>query len=329
MKAIGVWEYGGPERLEEIELPDPEPGEGEVRIRVHAATVNPTDTLLRAGVHAARLGDRKPPFVPGMDAAGVLDALGPGAVAPRVDRPGVDGPGVDGRLAVGQRVIALVVPVGPHGGAYAERIVVPAASVVPAPDGIDFAAASTLLMNALTARMTLDALALAPGDTVAVTGAAGTLGGYVIQLAKADGLRVVADAKPADEALIRELGADHVVARGDGVTDRIRELAPDGVPGLVDAAVLDAAVFPAIADGGGLATIRGWRGPGERDIRVHPVLVSERATDTDALDRLRRQAEDGALTLRVADVLPAARAGEAHRRLAEGGVRGRLVLDFS
>lgn len=314
MKAIGVWEYGGPERLEEIELPDPEPGEGEVRIRVHAATVNPTDTLLRAGAHAARLGDRKPPFVPGMDAAGVLDAVGPG---------------VDGRLAVGQRVIALVVPMGPHGGAYAERIVVPAASVVLAPSGADLPAASTLLMNALTARMTLDALALAPGDTVAVTGAAGTLGGYVIQLAKADGLRVVADAKPADEALVRELGADHVVARGDGVTDRVRELAPDGVPGLVDAAVLDAAVFPAIADGGGLATIRGWRGPGERGIRVYPVLVSERATDTDALERLRRQVEEGVLTLRVADVLPAAHAGEAHRRLAEGGVRGRLVLDFS
>ncbi|GAA5151186.1 NADP-dependent oxidoreductase [Pseudonocardia eucalypti] len=314
MKAIGVWEYGGPERLEEIELPDPEPGEGEVRIRVHAATVNPTDTLLRAGVHAKRLGDRKPPFVPGMDAAGVLEAVGPG---------------VDGRLRVGQRVIALVVPTGPHGGAYAERIVLPAASVVPAPTGADLPAASTLLMNALTARMTLDALALAPGDTVAVTGAAGTLGGYVIQLAKADGLRVVADAKPADEALVRELGADHVVARGDGVTDRIRSLAPGGVPGLVDAAVLNEAVFPAIADGGGLATIRGWRGPGERGIRVHPVLVSERATDTDALDRLRRQVEEGALTLRVADVLPAARAGEAHRRLAEGGVRGRLVLDFS
>ena len=314
MKAIGVWEYGGPERLEEIELPDPEPGEGEVRIRVHAAAVNPTDTLLRAGVHAKRLGDRKPPFVPGMDAAGVLDAIG----------PGVDDPGVGGRLAVGQRVITLVVPTGPHGGAYAERIVVPAASVVPAPSGVDLPAASTLLMNALTARMTLDALALAPGDTVAVTGAAGTLGGYVIQLAKADGLRVVADAKPADEALVRELGADHVVARGDGVTERIRSLVPGGVPGLVDAAV-----FPAIADGGRLATIRGWRGPAERNIQVHPVLVSERATDTGALDRLRRQVEEGVLTLRVADVLPAARAGEAHRRLAEGGVRGRLVLDFS
>lgn len=314
MKAIGVWEYGGPERLEVIDLPDPEPGEGEVRIRVHAAAVNPTDTLLREGVHAKRLGDRKPPFVPGMDAAGVLDAVGPG---------------VDGRLRAGDRVIALVVPTGPRGGAYAERIVVPAASVVPAPSGVGLPAASTLLMNALTARMTLDALALSPGDTVAVTGAAGTLGGYVIQLAKADGLRVVADAKPSDQALVRELGADHVVARGDGVTERIRSLAPGGVPGLVDAAVLDASALPAIADGGGLATIRGWRGPAERDIRVHPVLVSERATDTDALDRLRRQAEDGTLTLRVADVLPAARADEAHRRLAEGGVRGRLVLDFS
>jgi NADPH:quinone reductase-like Zn-dependent oxidoreductase len=93
--------------------------------------------------------------------------------------------------------------------------------------------------------------------------------------------------------------------------------------------VLDHLAVPAIADGGGLAVVRGWTGPVDRDITVHPVMVANSATDTAALDRLARQAEDGTLTLRVARVLPASEAAEAHRLLAAGGVRGRLVLDLA
>lgn len=311
MKAVGVTKFGGPEALEVLQLPEPQAGPGEVRIRVHAAAVNPTDTGVRAGLR--RGGEFPPPYVPGMDAAGVIDQLGPG---------------VDDRLSIGQRVVALVLPRGSH-GAYAEQIVVPAASVVPAPAGADFPAAATLLMNAMTARLAVDTLALSPGDTLAVTGAAGAFGGYVIQLAKADGLHVIADAKPEDVDLVRELGADDVVERGDGVTERIRELRPAGVPGLADGAVLNERVLPAVADGGTLATVRGWSGPAERGIKVHPVLVSKAATDTAALERLVRQAETGVLTLRVAQVYPAEQAAEAHRRFEAGGVRGRLVLDFS
>lgn len=303
-------EFGGPEKLQVLDLPEPQAGPGEVRIRVRAAAVNPTDTIIRAGVRA--LPDVTH-HIPGMDAAGTIDQIGSG---------------VDDRLAVGQSVVALVVPKGAH-GAYAEQIVVPAASVVPAPEGVDFPAASTLLMNAMTARLAIDALRLSPGDVVAVTGAAGALGGYLIQLAKADGLRVIADAKPADADLVRELGADHVVERGDDVAQRIREVAPEGVPGLVDGAVLDERVVPAVADGGRIATVRGWNGPAERGIEVHPIWVTKGAQDTAGLDRLARQAEQGVLSLRVAQVLPAAQAAEAHRLLEAGGIRGRVVLDFS
>src|SRR5260370_6817319 len=91
------------------------------------------------------------------------------------------GPGTDGRLKVGDRVVALVIPAGPHGGAYAEYVVVPAASVVLAPAGVDFPAASTLLLNGLTARLALAALALDAGQTRAVTGAPGPLRGCVVQ----------------------------------------------------------------------------------------------------------------------------------------------------
>ena len=314
MRAIGLTEFGGPEVLRVLDLPIPEPETGEVRVRVHMAAVNPTDTVLRSGERVARFEGRPGPYVPGMDAAGVVDAIGPDTAT---------------ALRPGDRVVALVRPYGPRGGAYADFVVVPADSVVPIPDGADFAAASTLPMNAMTARLGLDQLAVPAGGTVAVTGAAGAFGGYAIQLAKADGLRVLADASDADRELVAKLGADQVVARGDDVAARFRELAPEGVAGLLDGAVLDELVLPAIRDGGGLSVIRGWAGPAERGIRIHQTWVNDIATDRARLTRLRDQAGAGVLTLRVADVLPAEQAAQAHRRLAAGGVRGRLVLDFS
>jgi NADPH:quinone reductase-like Zn-dependent oxidoreductase len=171
-------------------------------------------------------------------------------------------------------------------------------------------------------------MALRPGQVLAVTGAAGAFGGYVVQLAKADGLTVVADASEADEPLVRDLGADVVVRRGDDVAERIREEFPDGVDGLADGSVQDALVLPAVRDGGAVATVRGYRGNGERGLRMHPTLVRRVAQDRSALDRLRQQAEDGVLTLRVAQTFPAEQAAEAHRLLEAGGVRGRLVLTF-
>jgi NADPH:quinone reductase len=310
MRAIGVMEFGGPEQLRVVDIPEPHPGPGEVRIRVHAAAVNPTDTVLRAGGRG--VGDRKPPYIPGMDAAGEISEVA-----------------ADAPWQAGDRVMAIVVPSGPRGGAYADEIVVPAESVVRIPQGADFPAASTLLMNGLTARLALDQLGLSSGQTIAVTGAAGAFGGYVVQLAKADGLRVIADASEADEQLVRDLGADDVVRRGDDVADRIRALVPQGVDGVADGALLHELVVPAIHDGGGLAVVRGWRGEPGRGITVHRVMVAKAAKETAALDRLREQAEQGLVTLRVAKVLPAAEAPQAHRILEAGGTRGRVVLDFS
>jgi NADPH:quinone reductase-like Zn-dependent oxidoreductase len=201
--------------------------------------------------------------------------------------------------------------------------------VVPKPAGADFPAASTLLMNALAARLALDLLAVPAGGTIAVTGATGALGGYAVQLAKSEGVRVLADASAEDVRLVAELGADEVVTRGDGVADRFRALMPGGVDGLVDGAAQHGLIVAAVRDGGGLAVVRGWDGPVDRGIRLHKVWVASAATDHARLLRLRDQASTGVLTLRVADVLPADQAARAHRRLAEGGVRGRLVLDVT
>jgi NADPH:quinone reductase-like Zn-dependent oxidoreductase len=101
------------------------------------------------------------------------------------------------------------------------------------------------------------------------------------------------------------------------------------VDGLVDAAVLDEAVVPAIRDHGALAVLRGWDGEPGRSITVGKVFVSKQVTNTAALDRLRQQVEDGVLTLRVARAFPAEQAAEAHRFVEAGGLRGRIVLDLS
>src|SRR5919112_5826029 len=253
MRAVGVTEFGGPDALHLVDVP-PEPlGPGQVRLRVQAAAVNPTDTHSRSGAYADRDPVKTPPWVPGMDVAGVVTEVADGVA----------------HLAVGNLAMGVVVPFGPY-GAYREDKVLPGDSVVRAPEGVDAVAAATLPMNGLTARLSLDLMALQPGQVLAVTGAAGAFGGYVVQLARHEGLTVVADASEADEELVRELGADVVVRRGDHVAARIRERFPDGVDGLADGSVQNELVLPAVKDGGAVATVRGYKGDGQRGLRVLP-----------------------------------------------------------
>jgi threonine dehydrogenase-like Zn-dependent dehydrogenase len=207
MRAIAVTEPGGLEVLRVVDRPVREPGPGEVRVAVKAAAVNPTDIGLRQrGVEGLEA-----PWVPGMDAAGTVESLGEGVE----------------RFAVGDAVMAAVSPRRPEGGAQAELIVVPAASVVPVPDDASFQQAATLPMNGLTAMLGLELLGLAAGQTLAVSGGAGVLASYVIALAKARDVRVIADAKPDDEALVRSFGADVVLPRGEGFPAAVRDVAPE------------------------------------------------------------------------------------------------------
>src|SRR4029079_10948611 len=113
-----------------------------------------------------------------------------------------------------------------------ESVVVPSASVARAPEGSSLEQAATLPMNGLTVRLALDMLALRAGDTLAVTGAAGAVGGYAVEMGVADGLRVIAIASPGDEALLKKMGADAIVPRGDGAVAGVRAVGPDGVGGL-------------------------------------------------------------------------------------------------
>jgi len=312
MRAVGLMKHGGPEVLEVLDLPEVHAGPGQVRLHVHAAAVNPTDTMARNGSRAEQQKVDPPPYVPGMDAAGIVDEVGEGITT---------------GVKVGDAVMAMVVPKGGH-GAYREQIVLDARAVVHAPKGTTHVEACTLPMNGLTARQSLDLLALSPGQTLAVTGAAGAYGGYVIQLAKAEGLTVIADASETDQQLVTSLGADIVVRRGDDVAARIREHFSDGVDGLADGAVQNELVIPAVRDGGAFTAVRGFVGEPQRNIRFTQTWVRKYDCEYEKLNRLRQQAEAGILTLRVADTYPPERASEAHRRLEAGGTRGRLVIVF-
>ncbi|WAP51731.1 NADP-dependent oxidoreductase [Arthrobacter sp. ATA002] len=209
MKIIGVEQFGGPEALTMLEAPEPHAGPGEVRIRVKAAAVSPTDTVLRAGGQGR--GQIELPAIPGMDAAGIIDEANGAA-----------------EWKIGDEVMAVALPLGARRGAYAEYLIAPADSLAHIPEGSDFAEASTLPMNGLTAVQTLEKLNLQPGQSLAVTGAAGTLGNYLVQLAKHAGLVVVADAAGKDRALVAGLGPDYLVERGDDAAQHVREFSPTG-----------------------------------------------------------------------------------------------------
>ncbi len=310
MRAVVITKPGDLDVLEVADRPARDPGPDEVRIAVKAAAVNPTDIALRQRGG----GDLPAPWVPGMDAAGVVESVG----------PGVD------RLKVGDQVMAAVSPRRPEGGAQQELLVVPAASVVPIPEGATLQQAATLPMNGLTAHLGLDALGLGEGETLAVSGGAGLLASYVVPLAKARGLRVIADAKPEDEELVRSFGADVVVPRGERFTDAVLDAAPDGADALYDTALLRRAAFPAIRDGGQIVQVRGWDGSEieERGIRVHPIMVATVLERTDWLEELRALASDGRLELRVAQAYPPEQAAEAQRAMGAGGLRGRAVIVF-
>lgn len=292
-----------------VDRPVREPGPEEARIAVEAAAVNPTDIGLRQhGVDGV-----PPPWVPGMDAAGTIESVGEGVQ----------------RLSVGEQVMAAVSPRRPEGGAQAELLVVPAASVVPIPAGATLQQASTLPMNGLTALRGLELLGLHPGQTLAVSGGAGLLASYVIPLASARGVRVLADARPEDEELVRSFGADAVLPRGEKFTTALRDLVPAGVDALFDTALLGRDAFPAVRDRGAMAVVRGWGdSPAERGIEIRQVWVREVLQRTDWLQELREVASTGAIALRVAGEYPPEKAADAHRAMEAGGLRGRAVIIF-
>lgn len=278
------------------------PQAGEVRLRVKAAAVSPVDVALRG---------MKRTLTPGMDAAGIVEAVGPDVT----------------RLKIGQEVMAAVSPVRAEGGAQATYVVLPAASVTAIPAGVSLAQAATLPMNGLTALLALELAALARGQTLAVTGGAGWLAYCTIVLAKRQGLRVIADAKASEMETVKGYGADIVVERSDDFSAAVRKQIPEGADALLDTALLNEAAWPALKDGGVYLTVRGWsKGAADRGIQIKQVWVNQVLERTELLDLLRETVESGAIKLRVAGEYPINEVEKAQSALTAGGLRGRAVI---
>jgi len=312
MLAVAFMEFGGPEVLRVMEIESPVADAGEVVVRVVASTVNPTDTLMRSGLQATLMSDLFPPYVAGMEFAGYVHDIGEGTTP----------------LKIGQPVMGIVNARRHGGGSHAQHISVPASSLAPLEHSIDLVEAATVPMNGLTAMMALEALALPPGKTVLVTGAAGTVGGYSIELAKHAGLTVIADASENDVDLIHRLGADEVVPRGDAMNDAVQRLSPDGVDGLIDGALLGQRANPLVRDGGTVVSLRRSHVAEDPRLVNRYVAVTEHVTDTAALVSLSKHLSEGILTPRIAFRLPMTEAAQAHRLVERGGLRGRAVLMF-
>jgi NADPH:quinone reductase-like Zn-dependent oxidoreductase len=313
VRAVGILEFGGRDRLEVLDVPEPKVGADVVRIRVRATGVNPVDWKIREG----RLEPAWPhffPVVPGWDVAGVVERVGP---AVRTVAPGDEVFAYCRKHFVGE-------------GAYAELVTVPETSVARKPGALDFEHAGAVPLCALTAYQALFLGAgLTAGETVLVQAAAGGVGSFAVQLAADAGADVIGTASERNHEYVLGLGAVEVVDYTErDVVAAVREIAPDGVDVVLDSLGGDAlrGIVAAVRDGGRIVSIA--QPPTDELFRqrgIEAVYVFVRP-DAEELAELAEMFDDDRLTVHLDEVLPLEEAARAHE-LSEGGhVRGKLVL---
>jgi NADPH2:quinone reductase len=303
-RIVAPADFGGPEQLTVQTVPTPEPGPGEVRVTVRAIGVNPIDWKLYSGA----LG-RDPRSLGGIgfELAGVVDAVGDGVT----------------EWAPGDEVIATQVP----GNGYTDAAVVPAAGLIAKPEGLSWELAASVPVAGATAAHAVEAAGVADGTTLLVHGGAGGVGGLVVQLARRRGARVIATASERNHDYLRSFGAEPVTY-GDGLLDRVRALAPDGVHAVVDTVGTDEAIDVSLAlvDPGRVVSIAGYR---RRDDGI--VLIGGGGDPgTEIRDAARpevaRLLASGELTLPIQRTYPLEETAAAHREGQAGHTRGKLVV---
>ncbi|MDT0490313.1 NADP-dependent oxidoreductase [Streptomyces sp. NPDC012600] len=305
MKAISYSAYGPADVLEYGERPDPRVGPDSVLVKVRAAAVNPVDWKAREGFLQSGL-EAVFPVIPGWDVSGV------------VVQPGV---AVD-EFAVGDEVIGYVREDFLSRGTFAEYVAAPVRTLARKPLRLSFEEAAGLPLAGLTAYQVLHrTLKIREGDTVLVHAAAGGVGSIAVQIARHEGCRVIGTASERNHAYVRGLGGEPV-AYGDGLADRLRELAPDGFDAAFDTVGGEALRVSAdtLAEGGRLASIADSEvfSYGGRYAFVRP--------DATDLAHLAELAEQGIVTVHVDRVFPLERAAEAYRLNQEGRTRGKIVV---
>lgn len=305
MRAITYDRYGGSDVLRLTDLPEPKVGPDSVLVRVRAASVNPVDWKVRAG-YLDQVLDVDFPVVPGWDVAGV------------VERPGLDTP----ELAAGDEVYGYVRKDWLHGGTFAELVAAPVRTLARKPVSLSFEEAAAVPLAGLTAYQTIERVGVRDGQTVLVHAAAGGVGQFAVQILRARGARVIGTASARNHDHLRSLGVEPV-EYGDGLVERVRGLAPQGVDVVLDYGSDDLVptTRAVLADGGTVASI--VDAAARDELGGHYVWVRPSTADLDAIGRL---VDEGAVKVDVARVLDLADAAAAHDLVAEGHVRGKVVV---
>ncbi|MBR7838351.1 NADP-dependent oxidoreductase [Actinospica durhamensis] len=302
MKAIAFDEFGGPEVLHEADMPVPEPGPQQARIRVHVSGVNPMDFKVRSGQMRPNL-PASLPAIPGIEAAGVIDALGSDVVG----------------FAVGDEVFGWT-----KGGSYAEYAI--ATTFAAKPAALSWEQAVALPVAGETAERVLRQLGLGAGETLLIHGASGAVGTVAVQLAVARGATVIGTASEANAEYLESLGAIPT-GYGPGLVERVRELAPKGVDAVFDVAGKGALPDSITLRGGTsrIVTIADYAGAEQ-----YGVTFSGGGPDSprspEFLASLAELAVQGGLVTAVSATFPLARAVDAHRASEAGHGQGKLVL---
>ena len=305
MKAITISSYGGADVMELTDQPDPVVGPDYVLVRVKASSVNPVDYKIREGYLQGAFPSHLP-MILGWDVAGVVEKVGP-AVR---------------ELAEGDEVVGYVRKDSIEHGTYAELVAAHVRHLARKPASVSFEEAGALPLAGLTALQSLRLAQVGEGDTVLVHAAAGGVGSFAVQLARALGARVIGTASAANHEYLRSLGAEPV-QYGDGLVAAVRELAPDGVDAVVDYVGGDAlTTSPELARSNDrivsivdAATVLGFGG---RYAFVRP--------DPDDLAEVARLVDAGQLRVELARTFPLAEAADAHRLVEGGHVRGKVAI---
>lgn len=303
-KAIAFATYGGPEVLQLTNTDVPEPAPDQVRVAVRHAGVNPYDWKLRGGAMAAFV-PLELPYVPGLEMAGTVDAVGDGVAG----------------LAVGDEVF------GPAPHAYASYVVTDEAHLTPRPATLDPEHAAALPVAAEAAYRALEELGFTAGETLLVHGAAGAVGNLAVRFALDRGGRVLGTAREDALPQVAEAGAA-AVGYGEGVADRVREVAPRGVDAVLDTSGADVLALSAelTGDPARVLTLADPRGAEQHGVRFSGGGQGRDHTAA-ALELALALHERGTLGVPVHATYPLERAAEAHRAGEAGHLTGKLLLD--
>ncbi len=311
-RAVVATAFGGPEVLSVVDVDPPEPQAGEVTIQVRAAGVNPIDYKLYSGAFGS--DESTLPMRLGLEAAGVVTAVGNGAEGPT------------GPISVGDEVIA-----NPVSGAYAAELTVPGSAVFAKPEQLGWEQAAGLLLTGATAYHLLEATGVTAGDTVLIHSVSGGVGLAAAQLAVERGATVVGTASKRRHGVLTAYGITPV-AYGEGLADRVRAAAPDGIDVALDTVGTDEAVdvsLELVSDKARIATIAAFERAPQEGIQL---LGNGPGADPGTEIRERARLEltrlvcEGSFEVVVAQTFPFEQATQAHGLVAAGHAGGKVVL---